>query len=97
MLLSLCTEVKQQLVTRGAMIGSLLQASFLCSSGVWPGGGAAWEKVGVGDIVVVTLRGMRSVTHMATKALPPSGETARPCHKLCSRPFAHRQEKWPSS
>ena len=84
-------------------MGSLLQASFLCSSGVWPGGGAAWEKVGVGDLVgvgdrvVVTLRGMRSVTHMATKALPPSGETARPCHKLCSRPFAHQREKWPSS
>ena len=66
------------------MIGSLLQASFLSSSGVWPGGGAAWEKVRVGDIAVVSLRGMRPVTHMATKALPPSGETAGPCQAFCT-------------
>lgn len=95
MLLSPCAEVKQQLVARGAMTGSLLQ--ILCSSGVWPGGGAGVGEGGVGDVVVVTLRGMRSVTHLGTKALPPSRETAKLCHKLCSRPFVHRQEKWPSS
>lgn len=50
----------------------------------------------VGDLLVVTLREMGSVTLMATKALPASEETARHCRKLCSRHFTHQQEKWPN-
>lgn len=75
MLLSPCTEVKQQLVAHWShdwkpapdpvFLGSVARKEGSVGEG------------GVGDVVVVTLRGMRSVTHLGIKATTTCWEPSK--------------------